>query len=291
MTFMCSPVSWIAVSATGLSCWAGLSLQSERLSSAETSGVQVRLEPHGNKIQFKLGDPISVDLVFTAKSPGYAVFMDSNAFNAPQDLVNVTPANGWLRFQGAQSGGSPEDFGQSPVRVPVMLNRSIVFQKPGQYEVTVTTSRVAPSRTGASPGTGCCTARRSETTNTVTIDILPRDEREESAMVTRLSSRIARGKPDAFLSDKWKKQHAPLMREMDDLEKNLTDKPSDLDSQKAEKAVREFHAAEAEDEKRIATQTEARRQTATGSRICKVTMPCARRSAGFLQPRMTAMTI
>ncbi len=262
MTFIRSYISLIAIFAMGLPYCPGQALQSVRISPADSSGVEVRLEPHEKQIDFQLGDPIQLDLVLTAKFPGYAVSMDSNRFNAPQELVNVTPADGWFRSQGPQYGGSPEDLGQSPVRIPVMLNRSIVFQKAGHYEMSITTSRVAPSRTGVPPGTQCCAPRWSETTNAVAVDILPRGDQEESVLVARLSSLMDLGKPDTFLSDEWKKQHAPLMREMDDLEKDMKKSPLALDRQKVEKVMREFHAAEAEDEALIAKQTESRRQTA-----------------------------
>jgi hypothetical protein len=170
----------------GLSCRPGLAQPPTPILPTDSSGVTVRLEPHEKQTQFKLGDPITLDLVFTARSPGYAVFMDSNRFNAPQDLVNVTLTEGWFRSQGHQYGGSPEDLGHDPVRIPVMSNRSIVFRQAGHYEITITTMRLVPSRTGISPGTQCCARRWSETTNAVGVDILPRDEHEESALVAQL---------------------------------------------------------------------------------------------------------
>ena len=89
MTSVHSLISLIAVSAIGLSCRPELAQQSGPISPADSSSATVRLEPHGKQTQFKLGDPITLDLVFTAKCPGYAVSMDGNRFNAPQDLVNV----------------------------------------------------------------------------------------------------------------------------------------------------------------------------------------------------------
>src|ERR1700733_8247262 len=140
--------SSIAVSAVVLSCRPGLAQELAPVAPADGSCATVRLESHEQQTEFKVGDPITVDLVFTAKSNGYAVLMDDNRFNAPQDLVNVTPTVGWFRSVGAQPGGSPENLGQEPARIPVMLNRSIVFEQPGHYEITITTSRLVPSRTG-----------------------------------------------------------------------------------------------------------------------------------------------
>ena len=197
-----------AVFAMGLSGRPGLAQQSRPIAPADNSGVTVRLEPHEKQTHFELGDPIALDLVFTAKSSGYAVFLDANRFNAAEDLVNVTPTDGWFRSQGEQSGGSPEDLGPGPVRIPVMLNRSVVFQRPGRYEITITTRRLAPSRTGA-PG-GCCRpVDWSETTNAVGIDILARDEHEEGVLVAQLSS-LRQDVRDLRRQSSWRRAPRPL---------------------------------------------------------------------------------
>jgi hypothetical protein len=100
----------------------------------------VRLEPHDKQTHFELGDPVTLGLVFTAKSPGYAVFMDTNRSNASEDLVNVTPADGRFRSQGNQYGGPPEDLGLGLVRmkrasrskrsrVERLLSGSLIFRE------------------------------------------------------------------------------------------------------------------------------------------------------------------
>jgi hypothetical protein len=256
VTSVRSLVSLIAVSGVGLSCRPGLAQQLAPILPRDGSGATVRLEPHEKQTQFKLGDPITTDLVITVKSPGYAVFMDGNRFNAPQDLVNVTPTDGWFRSQGNQYGGSPEDLGQAPVRIPVMLNRSIVFQRPGHYEITITTSRLVSSRTGIPPGTQCCVPRWSETTNAIGVDILPRDEHEESVLVTQLSSQIEK-KPQAPFSDDFKKQQEPLVNELEGMLKNPP-----ADPQRMMELVRQLRAADAAQEVRIEKQKEARQEAA-----------------------------
>lgn len=252
-------VALIAVCATGFSCGPVLAQSPAPILPTDGSGATVRLEPHEKQTQFKLGDPITLDLVVTAKSPGYAVSMDGNRFNAPQDLVNVTPADGWFRSEGTQYGGSPKDLGQSPVRIPVVLNRGIVFRQPGHYEIRITTMRLIPSRTGIPPGTQCCVPvpRWSETTNAVGIDILPRNEREESALVAQLSSFIEREKPQSGFSDDFKKQQEPLVNELGSMLKNPP-----ADSQRMMELMRQLRAAEAEEEARIEKQKEARRDAA-----------------------------
>ena len=250
-----SLIPFIAAFAMGLSYRPGLAQQSGPISPADSSGVTIRLEPHEKQTHFELGDPIALDLVLTAKSSGYAVFMDSNGFNAPQDLVNVTPTDGWFRPRGHQYGGSPEDLSQGPVRIPVMLNRSIVFQRPGHYEITITTRRLLPSRTGA-PG-GCCRpVDWSETTNAVGVDILPRDEHEESVLVAQLSNLLEK-KPETELSDEWKKQHEPLLGELDSLLKNPP-----ADPQRMMKLAGILRAAEDAEFARIEKDRGARHETA-----------------------------
>jgi hypothetical protein len=83
VTFMHFLTSSIAVSAVVLSCRPGLAQELAPVAPADGSCATVRLESHEQQTEFKVGDPITVDLVFTAKSNGYAVLMDDNRFNAP----------------------------------------------------------------------------------------------------------------------------------------------------------------------------------------------------------------
>jgi len=247
-------VSLITIFVLGLSCHPGWG--QPRALPTDNAGVSVRLEAHEKQTRFNLGDPITLDLVFAAQSRGYAVLMDSNRFNVPQDLVNVTPSDGWLRSQGNQRGGSPQDLGNDPVRVPVMLNRSIVFQQPGHYEISITTGRLIPYETGIPPGTQCCVPNWTETTNAIGIDILPRDEQEESALVAQLSGRVEQN-PESFLSEDFKKQNEPLLHELDDMLKNP---PADPQHQR--EVISQLRAAEAMQEARIEEQKTARREAA-----------------------------
>jgi hypothetical protein len=139
-----------------------------------------------------------------------------------------------------------------------MLNRSIVFQQPGHYEITITTMRLIPSRTGIPPGTQCCVPRWSETTNAVGIDILPRDEHEESALVAQLSNLIEKEKPQSAFSDDFKNQQEPLVNELEGMLKNPP-----ADSQRMMELALQLRAAEAAEVARIGKQKEARREAAT----------------------------
>lgn len=251
----------IAVSGMGLLCVAGGGQQTAMSPPVDSSGAMVRLEPHGGQTQWKLGDAITVDLVFTAKAPGYAVLIEGNRFNASPEIVNVTPADGWFRFQGGeQYSGSPNELSEVPIRIPVTLNRSIVFRRPGHYEITLTTPRLRPSRTGiAAPvsGTCCHEVMWKETTNAVGLDILPRGEAEESRLAAQLSS-LLETKVHTARSAAREKEYDALQHELEDFVKR---EPGDV--QKALALTKNFYAMSADDDVQIAKKREARRQVAT----------------------------
>lgn len=110
----------------------------------KNSDTTVRLEAHNAQTHFKIGDPIILDLVFSSRSPGYVVSTDTTSYQPVSDLVELAPEDGWVRshasFRGqSQNGNALENLDKSPIRVPVLLNRTITFHEPGQYEVTLTT--------------------------------------------------------------------------------------------------------------------------------------------------------
>jgi hypothetical protein len=146
------------------------------------SDADVRLEPENGKTQFALNEEIRLDLVFTSRTPGFDV--NTTDYGDLSEDVNVTPADGWFRWRG-QSGhdySSPTKLAGESIRVPVVLNAGIVFQKPGRYQVSVTTGRLrTPTRS------------LQRTTNPVEIEIVAPDEREESGLVHSLLNEIATG--------------------------------------------------------------------------------------------------
>lgn len=183
-------VLWLAVSAIGIVGQSGVAQQAALNAPAREPRAEVHLEAHEGRTQFKLGDLITLDLVFTSGSPGYAVNTNPNTYLPAPDLVNVTPADGWFQshitlFGQGQNGNELIDLGSEPVRVPVLLNRTIVFQKPGHYEVTLTTERLRPSK-WFTEWTASDVRDLRRTTGEVAIDIGARDEHEESSLV-RLS--------------------------------------------------------------------------------------------------------
>jgi hypothetical protein len=148
----------------------------------QVDGAEVRLEAKGGRTQFTLDDPITLELIFAARVPGFTV--NTTGYGDMSEQVNITPADGWLRARGPSSHDylTTEKLEDAPIRILVLLNQGIVFQKPGHYEISVTTARlIAPQ---PSPG-----ALRL-TTNTVSIDITAPDDQEEAALVRSLSARM-----------------------------------------------------------------------------------------------------
>lgn len=150
--------------------------------ATQVDGAEIRLEAKDGRTQFMLDDPITLELIFTARVPGFSV--NTSGYGDMSEQVNITPADGWFRSHGSSGHDylTTEKLEDAPIRIPVLLNQGIVFQKPGHYEISVITARlIAPE---PSPG-----ALRL-TTNTVSIDITAPDDQEEAALVRSLSARM-----------------------------------------------------------------------------------------------------
>jgi hypothetical protein len=145
----------------------------------------VRLELKDGRSSFALGEIIPMELVFTGPASGAQV--NTEEYGDMAEDVSVTPADGWFRSHGRSSHDylSTEELGDKPIRVPVLLNQGIVFEKPGHYEVTVTTHRLSIPNVDY--------ANAAQTANSVGIDITAPDEAAEAEHVRLLSSRIAVG--------------------------------------------------------------------------------------------------
>jgi hypothetical protein len=213
--------SHLAIFALGLACCGSGAAQKTAAVGAENddSGAAVRLEAHEGQTQFKLGDPVMLELVFTSRSPGYVVNTNTTPYLPVSDLVSVAPEEGWVRshksFRGqGQYGNAVAELGGDPVRVPVLLNRTITFQKAGHYEVTLKTERLGTSKTLGKPTT-LETCDPCRTTNTIGIDIADRDASEEAALVVSLSREIEDTKGEKLVSVLSKDQKVALGRELE----------------------------------------------------------------------------
>lgn len=154
--------------------------------------VTVRLEPHDGQTHFKIGDRMLVDLVFASATNAYRLETDDNPYLSVRDVINVVPDGGWFRSHAAllgqgENGNASVDLNSNPVRVTILLNRAITFQKPGHYEVKVTTERLFPSQWGSQDKSSAEECGRCRTTNPLGIDIAEFDASEEPSLVESLS--------------------------------------------------------------------------------------------------------
>lgn len=248
----------MAILALGLVWGSSAAQNSAPVGTRENSGAAVRLEAHDGQTRFKIGDPVTLDLVFTSRSPEYVVNTDTTPYLPVSDLVELVPEEGWVRshssFRGlGQNGSTLQHLGGSPVRVPVLLNRTITFQKPGHYEVTLTTERLRTSDIWADT-TSLETCNRCRTTNAVGIDLTARDESEEAALVVSLSRRIEEAKgPEqkeelsheldarmrsADSTEASKAQTEALLRKLNDMTSNLLAAVQKQEDARREAAVR-----------------------------------------------------
>jgi hypothetical protein len=182
-----------AILALGLA-WESSAAQSPTPAEADQNpDATVRLEAHNGQTHFKIGDPVILDLVFYSRLPGNVVNTDTTSYSPESDLVELAPQNGWTRshssFRGSsQNGSALAKLDSSPIRVPILLNRTITFQESGHYEVTITTERLRTSDDWTLTSIESCDPCR--TTNAVGIDLSARNESEEATLVESLSSAL-----------------------------------------------------------------------------------------------------
>lgn len=208
----------VAVLAVALAWASGTAQNSTPVETDTNSRATVRLEAHNGQTHFKIGDPVILDLVFTSRSPGYVVNTDRSPYLPVSELVELSPEDGWVRshvsFRGnSQNGNALANLDSSPIRVPILLNQTITFNEPGQYEVTVTTERVRTAGDWTLPSFEACDPCR--TTNTVGIELSVRDESEEAALVKSLSGKLEETKKSTSAGELSPEQKEELLREME----------------------------------------------------------------------------
>ena len=150
------------------------------------SGATVRLEAHNGQTHFKIGDPVILDLVFTGQHARVCCQYRYDSIPSVSDLVELAPEERMGAFprqlsRKSLNGNALANLGSSPIRVPILLNRTITFNEPGHYEVTLTTERLRTS--GDWTPTSLETCEPCRTTNAVGIELSARDESEEGALV------------------------------------------------------------------------------------------------------------
>jgi hypothetical protein len=182
--------AWLALS---ISC--GLCLSQTPNGAHSAAGeAAVHLEPHAGRTIFRIGEPVILDLVFASRSPGYVVKTDDNPHLPASDQVDIAPDGGWVRTQAsfrgqALNGNAITTLAGDPIRVPVLLNRTITFLKPGHYEVTVTTERLLKAE-NMMVATSLESCEPCRVTNAIGIDISEADNSQESALVLSLARKL-----------------------------------------------------------------------------------------------------
>ena len=168
-------------------------------SGADSNGL-VRLEAKDGQTHFRLGDLITLELVFS--NPGNVPPSESQKLTPIQrarqaadsltgqhningtdygdlaDTVTITPSAGWFQWQGKSGHDymSIEVPNDHEIRMPLVLNQGYVFREPGHYEISVTTSRLD---------------NRPLTTNSIGLDLTARAAEEEQALVRSLNAQLA----------------------------------------------------------------------------------------------------
>jgi hypothetical protein len=175
--------------------------------------VQVKLLLADKKATFRIGEPIKLVMEFTAEKPGYKVEVGSDLGQPIIDTIVITPDSEVVHWADEMSGGyrymrdviATDELTSAPKRVEVTLNDSLRFDRPGRYNVKITTRRLYapkvpvtnPEQFGQ-PGT-VARARALEavqtvilpiTTNEVSFDLVAMSEDEEQKEVKRITGLI-----------------------------------------------------------------------------------------------------
>ena len=124
--------------------------------SQDSLDVHARLRLADDKKIYRNGEAIRLVLELTADRDGYTGDKKSERTEPTTDTIAVSPEAGityWLsELQGGARGMRdvimPMKLTMTPTTIPIILNDYVRFNRPGRYTVTVTTTRVAPERSG-----------------------------------------------------------------------------------------------------------------------------------------------
>ena len=166
---------------------------------AQSPGAaEVQLSLAVNKSSYRTGEPIVLELEFTASESGYSVDTTTTEPASPIDELVLSPKTGvysWLddqargnRYWPDYSAMSALQPGQS-VKVKLPLNALYRFDEPGHYTVHVVSKRVSR---------GSIQARRpvsALTSNDVSFDVVPMSDADEADEAASLEELI-RSAPD-----------------------------------------------------------------------------------------------
>ena len=166
---------------------------------AQSSGTaEVQLSLATNKSSYQTGEPMVLELEFTASESGYSVNTTTTELASPIDELVLSPKSGvysWLddyargnRYWPDYSAMSALQPGQS-VKLKLPLNALYRFDQPGHYTVHVVSRRVS---------SGSIQARRPVgplTSNDVSFEVVPMSDSDEAGEAASLEELI-RSAPD-----------------------------------------------------------------------------------------------
>jgi len=143
----------------------------------------------GNGARYKIGEPILLELAFTAVQPGFSLNTTTTTPASPVDSVVLEPTAGvfpWLEDQARGHRYVPDfavmeglEVGKT-VTVRLPLNAVYRFDKPGHYSVHVATTRVVREQTRPA----------ALVSNVVSFEVEPMSEQEESGRAALLEKNI-----------------------------------------------------------------------------------------------------
>ena len=136
------------------------------LSDGHAQDLKLRLQLDHNQAEFHIGEPIHLQLQFTASEPDTYVAqgrMPQRRYDLGLEEVVVSPASGWIdpwrayREATSGSGGAGSilngyvRLSSKPFQIILRLDDYVSFRKPGSYTVEVTSTRVSRADAGPAP--------------------------------------------------------------------------------------------------------------------------------------------
>jgi hypothetical protein len=166
-------------------------------SFGQTSGVRAQLSLKDGKDSYRIGEPIILDLEFTADQRGHTVNTTTTEPASPIDEITVTPSIGvfdWLADSSRSYRYAPDYASTTelepghPMHIALPINAVYRFDQPGNYAVRLATMRVL------SPG-DFSRSKDPLITNDVTFTVTAMEQADEQSIVHHLMEKI-RSAPD-----------------------------------------------------------------------------------------------
>ena len=166
-------------------------------SFANTNGARAQLSLKDGKNSYRIGEPIILDLEFSADQPGHLLNTTTTEPASPIDEITVTPSNGvfdWLADSSRSYRYAPDYASTTklepghPMHIVLPINAVYRFDQPGNYTVRVATMRVL------APG-DFSQSKDPLITNDVTFTVTPMEQADEQSIVNHLMEKI-RSAPD-----------------------------------------------------------------------------------------------